>query len=443
MDPRFRAYAELNAPRYTSYPTAPHFNEAVDGAVFARWLGALDPAASVSFYLHVPYCREICWYCGCNTFAVQRDEPLQDYVAALEQELRAVAAATPARRVREIHWGGGTPNILAPAQFRSIVEQLRSVFDLSDVREHALEADPRVLSPLQCVTYATAGITRVSLGVQDVNPRVQAAIGRIQPLKIVAAAFASLRAAEIRNINADLMYGLPLQSVADACHSAREIAALGPNRISVFGYAHVPWFKTRQRLIDETALPGTTERIDQAEAIRETLVGAGYQAIGFDHFAKPDDSLAIAARHGDLHRNFQGYVDDDCDALIGVGASAISTLPMGYAQNASDVTGWTTRLKAHGFATARGRALTEEDKTRRALIEQILCAFEVDLRDLGGAEAYRSELDRLAPLAADGLCAIENGRITIPEQAQFLARIVAQEFDTYRAESGARHSKAV
>ncbi|HVY03405.1 MAG TPA: oxygen-independent coproporphyrinogen III oxidase [Caulobacterales bacterium] len=443
MDSRLRAYAELNAPRYTSYPTAPHFNESVQAGEYARWLGMLAPETLLSLYLHIPYCQDICWYCGCNTFALQREEPLRAYVEALERELRQVAAATPARRVREIHWGGGTPNILSPAQFRSIFDQVRALFDLSALREHAIELDPRVLTPLHCVAYATVGVTRVSLGVQDLNPHVQAAMGRIQPLKTVAAAFAHLRAAGIAGISADLMYGLPRQSVADACASAREIAALAPNRIAVFGYAHVPWFKTRQRLIDESTLPDTDARIAQAQAIRETLIAAGYEAIGFDHFAKPDDSLARAARSGGLHRNFQGYVDDDCGALIGVGASAISTLPMGYAQNASDVTGWRSRLDESGFGTARGRALSAEDKVRRAVIERLLCDFAVDLRPFGGADAFRAEIARLTPLAADGLCDLDGDRIVIPEKAQPYARVVAQEFDAYRDLTGARHSRAV
>jgi oxygen-independent coproporphyrinogen-3 oxidase len=443
MDPRLFPYAEQNAPRYTSYPTAPHFQDSVTGETMARWLSELPADATVSLYLHIPYCRDICWYCGCHTFAAQRDEPLRDYVAKLIEEIGRVAAASNARKVKEIHWGGGTPNILSSALFRDVMDAVRAGFDLSGLHEHAIELDPRSLTALHCVGYKVAGVNRASLGVQDVNPRVQQAIGRIQPLEVVASAFNLLRAALIENINADLMYGLPHQTLDDVRRSASEVAALEPSRIAAFGYAHVPWFKTRQRLIDEAALPGTALRMAQVEAIRETLEGAGYVALGFDHFAKPDDSLAVAQREGRLKRNFQGYVDDDCDALIGIGASAISTLPQGYAQNPPDIATWGGKLAAGGLPTARGRALTDEDRVRRALIERILCDFEVDLSRFGGVAAYAGEIAALAPLAADGLWRLDGARLIIPEDAQPVARVVAQAFDAYRDQGAARHSRAV
>jgi len=443
MDARLLPYATQNAPRYTSYPTAPHFNDSVNGETFARWLGELDEDAALSLYLHVPYCREICWYCGCNTYAAQRDEPLAEYADTLIRELDMTARATPARRVQSLHWGGGTPNILSAERFETIFKRLDYWFDLYDIEEHAIELDPRTLTAAQAETYGRLGVTRASLGVQDLTPRVQEAIGRVQPLAVVKRAVDALRRSGVRELSFDLMYGLPHQTPEDSRRTAEACARLAPNRISVFGYAHVPWFKTRQKLIDEAALPDTAARMEAAEAVRAALEQEGYVAIGFDHYARPDDPLAKAAQSGALKRNFQGYVHDDADALIGLGASAISTLPQGYAQNASEVGAWARAIKAGQFATARGRALTDADRTRRALIERILCDFAVDLDTFGGASAYADELSALSPLAADGLVRISGAQLTVPDDARPLARLVAQAFDAYQAQGGAKHSKAV
>ncbi len=447
MDARLLAYADRTAPRYTSYPTAPHFSSAVNGEVYAAWLGALDPAARLSLYLHIPFCREICRYCGCHTFATRKDEPIADYADALEAEIARVAGATPARRIASIAWGGGTPNILAPALFEHIVRVLHDRFDLTTVSEHAIEIDPRLLTPAHAAAFAHAGVTRASLGVQDFNAHVQDAIGRVQPAAQVSDAIAMLRGAGIGAINVDLMYGLPLQSVADARRSAVLAAEMGPERLAVFGYAHAPWFKSRQRLIEEELLPDTATRFAQAEAIQETLMALGYHAIGFDHYARPDDPLARAARAGALTRSFQGYSLDDGDALIGIGASAISTLPQGYAQNAAEPGAWARALERGGFATARGVALSDEDRVRRALINRLLCDFAVDLAPFGGLGAFPAACAALAPLIQDGLVSIVGERLSIPPEARPFARLVAEAFDAYRAVHGAqgaaRHSRAV
>ena len=440
MNPRLLVHAERQVPRYTSYPSAPHFTGSIDSSAFGRWLEDLASDTKLSLYLHVPYCRQICWYCGCNTHAARRDEPLAEFVETLLREIDLVASATSAHTVTAIHWGGGTPNVLSPERFDRILRHLAFRFDLSALEEHAIEIDPRHLTTELAREYAQAGVTRASLGVQDLNDHVQRAIGRVQPLEIVRDAVDRLRHAGIAQISMDLMYGLPIQSVRDVCVSAQQAAALSPQRIALFGYAHVPWFKTRQRLIDTNALGGAALRFEQAESAREVLVAAGYVPVGLDHFARPDDALAIAERQGALKRNFQGYVADAHDTILGFGPSAISTLPQGYAQNVSEIRAWKTAIAANRFSCARGHELSEDDRRRGDLIEQIMCGFAADLADYGGLDTFARELEALRILADDGLVTIDGSRLAIPDNARPFCRIVAQAFDAY---AGVRHSAAV
>lgn len=443
MDTKLSAYAQLSAPRYTSYPPATHFSPCVNHTSSRNWLAALPAGARLSLYIHVPYCREICRYCGCNTFATRRDEPLDDYVETLRRELDLVASATSAHTLAAIHWGGGTPNILTPERFARIARHIGFWFDLEEIAEHAVELDPRSLTRAHTETYSAFGVTRASLGVQDLNEHVQRAIGRLQPYATVAAAVCMLRGARIPNVSMDLMYGLPAQTVDDVRQSVRLAAELEPERVAMFGYAHVPWFKKRQRLIDEAALPGAAERLDQAGAARDELLAAGYEPIGIDHYARPDDPLARAARMGEAKRSFQGYALREGDATIGVGPSAISSFPGGYAQNATDVASWRRAVEAGRLATTRGHALSAEDLNRAAIIEDLMCHFAADLSRYGGEAAFAVELGALHTLAEDGLVQSDGPRLTIPEAARPFARIVAAVFDAYRRESPARHSRAI
>jgi oxygen-independent coproporphyrinogen-3 oxidase len=443
MDPRFLAYAETQAPRYTSYPTAPHFQSGVGDAEMRGWLGGIDADASLSLYLHVPYCRDLCWYCGCNTYAARREEPLNEFVWTLGREIDLVSAASASRRVVEIHWGGGTPNILSPAQFKAIASRLAQRFDIDSGAQHAIELDPRYVEREKAEAYVAAGVTRVSLGVQDLNPRVQEAIGRVQSLETVQHAVDVLREAGIAGLNMDLMYGLPRQTAADLRESIRQAAAMRPYRIALFGYAHVPWFKKRQRLIAEDTLPGARERFDQAEIAKTALEALGYEAIGLDHFALPADELAAAAREGRLRRSFQGYVVQPAAAIIGLGPSAISTLPHGYAQNAPEPGAWARAITEGRLAVCRGHTLSADDRIRRRLIEQIMCDFEGDLRPLGGAGACARELENLQPMIADGMVRIAGDVITVSPEAEPFCRLVGMAFDAYAQRNGARHSRAV
>ncbi|MDZ4778162.1 MAG: oxygen-independent coproporphyrinogen III oxidase [Alphaproteobacteria bacterium] len=444
MDERHAPYAERSLPRYTSYPTAPHFTSAVTGATYAGWLADVGAVGlPLSLYLHVPFCRDICWYCGCNTKAARRREPVTDYVTTLKAEIALVGAILGKNPAHRIHWGGGTPNILTSDDFDAVFDSLRQTFDLGALAEHAIEIDPRTLTPAHVAAFQRHGVTRASLGVQDFNPHVQQAIGRLQPVETVARAVAMLRQSGVAGISFDLMYGLPHQSVEDARTSARIAVGMAPDRLSVFGYAHVPWFKARQRLMDADSLPGLAERSAQADAVSQVLRDAGYVQIGLDHFARAEDPLARAAEDGTMRRNFQGYVDDDCAALVGLGASAISSLPQGYAQNNAEVGQWSRLVHAGALPVSRGYALSHDDRVRRDIIERILCAFEVDLAPYGGARSFETALQTLEEAERDGLVVTSGDHLTIPHEARRLARVIASAFDDFHQHNPARHSRAV
>ncbi len=442
-------YATRSVPRYTSYPTAPHFDDGVDGARYGGWLAGLSADRPISVYLHVPYCRAICHYCGCHTKAALKDDPVIDYALGLIEEITLVAKAAGRRLpVGHIHWGGGTPSLLPIPSFEAVVAKLREVFDILPSAEHAMELDPRTVTPELAAALARAGVTRASLGVQDFDETVQKAIGRIQPIETVTAAVEALRGAGIAAINFDLMYGLPHQSAATIRNTIELAHGFGPSRIALFGYAHVPWFKKHQRLIDEAALPGASERFALERTARAALAEFGYEAIGLDHFALPSDEMAVAAKSGDLHRNFQGYTTDSCDTLIGLGASSIGQTEHGFAQNDPDIGRWRKAVEAGRLPIAKGKALDADDRLRAAIIERIMCDYAVDLDAVCAAHgvptaAVADAFERLDEPARDGLVTVEGHRLTITEAGRPLVRIVAAAFDVYLARAAARHSVAV
>ena len=435
--------AEQSVPRYTSYPTAPHFNATIGANTYAQWLQELAPAATLSLYLHVPYCAELCRYCGCNTKVVRRQEPLDAYARLLAREIALLGTQIGGRAVEAIHWGGGTPSTLGPAHLATLRARIGEAFDCARVQAHAIELDPRHITPELVDGLARIGINRVSLGVQEFSPRVQQAIGRIQPYETVAAGVTLLREAGIDAINFDLMYGLPHQSEQDLHNTITHAHALRPSRIALFGYAHVPWLKTHQRLIDTAALPGANARLVQAEAARGALIALGYVPIGLDHFARHGDPLTLAAATGRLRRNFQGYTTDNADALLGLGASAIGRLPQGFAQNAADVRGYARAIEAGQFATVRGVAFTAHDRQRGLIIERLMCDFAVDLDAYAAEEEFADAFAALVPLADDGLVRVEGRRIAVTEAGRPFVRLVASAFDAYLGRGTARHSRAV
>jgi oxygen-independent coproporphyrinogen-3 oxidase len=432
------AYARRAVPRYTSYPTAPHFRSPFPEATYRGWLAALDRSEPLSLYLHVPFCRQMCWYCGCNMKLAARYRPVADYVDSLLAEIDLLAAALPSRMtVGHLHWGGGTPTALLPADLERAMDRLRARFAIADGAEIAIESDPRTLTAAMTEAIGRLGFTRASFGVQEFDPRVQAAINRVQPPEMVARTVAGLRAAGVASINFDLIYGLPHQTVATLLDTVARSVAMGPDRIALFGYAHVPWVAKNQRMIPAEALPDAAARAEQAARAAEALAAAGYRAIGIDHFALPGDALARAARAGTLRRNFQGYTTDAAAALLGVGATAIGRAPGGYVQNLAETGAWARAVAAGRLPVARGLALTDEDRRRGALIEAIMCTGEAALPpDL-------ADEPELVAMAADGLLTLDAGRLRLTEAGRPLARVVAAVFDSYLGAAAARHSAAV
>jgi oxygen-independent coproporphyrinogen-3 oxidase len=450
-DPVTRFAAALNrpVPRYTSYPTAPHFRSDFGASAYAAWLAAIPPESDISLYVHVPYCVQLCWYCGCHTRVASSYDSVLRYRDALLTEIAAVGRRLPGGpKVTQIHWGGGTPTVLRPDDFRRIDEALKSTFTVAADAEIAVEIDPRSLGDDMVSVLAAAGVNRVSFGVQDFNPRVQAAINRIQSYATTRGAVDRLRSAGVQSVNLDLLYGLPLQTEASVRETIDLTLDLQPDRLALFGYAHVPWMKSHQRLIKDDELPGPGQRWAQATAAAAALAAGGYMPVGIDHFARPHDALARAARDGTLHRNFQGYTTDAAPHLIGLGASAISRVPQGYAQNQSNVREWLERIEAGQLGTARGLGLDAEDRLRADIIERVMCDLTVDLDAVTAAHgtdsrAVADAFPALEALARDGIATLAGARVGVTAEARLLARLVAAAFDTYLAAGRARHSVAV
>lgn len=435
-------------PRYTSYPTAPHFTPEVGPEIYDTWLRTLPGETALSLYIHIPFCAELCLYCGCHTTVVRRYEPVASYVKLLEAEIDLVAERLGRRPVTHIHWGGGTPTMLSAADLLGLSCALRLRFEILPNAEIAVEIDPRVLTRERVEALAATGVTRASLGVQDFDPLVQQTINRVQSYARTAQAAEWLRRAGIRNLNFDLMYGLPHQTVDKVVNSVRLALSLQPDRIALFAYAHVPWMKRHQALLPEDAMPDAAGRLAQMRAAADTVMAAGYVQIGLDHFAKPDDELARSQKERRLHRNFQGYTADAASALIGFGTSSIGALPQGYVQNAPTTVAYREAIRAGRLAAVRGIALTAEDRLRRAVIERLMCDLAVDLDDIAAKHgvapgAFAPELAKVDELAACGIVEREQSRIRVPDAARPFVRTACAVFDTYLSEGEGRYSRAL
>lgn len=449
MDPDVLQFLDKRVPRYTSYPTALQFAPDVDAATYANWLASISSQVPLSIYLHVPFCKELCLYCGCHTTAVRHYSPVAAYAGLLEREIDLVGRHLPARLgVVHVHWGGGTPTILAPRDFERLMGALQRTVKLAANCEVAVEIDPRSVTQELVRTLATVGVTRASLGVQDFEERVQKAVGRLQSFELTARTAEWLRAAGIANINLDLMYGLPYQTADTVASTVRRALTLEPDRIALFGYAHVPWMKRHQKLLPEAALPSSVERFAQYSAAAEVMTEAGYRAVGLDHFAKRNDLLARRQSEKRIHRNFQGYTTDEATTLIGLGTSAISALAQGYAQNAPGTVAYRSAIEADQLATVRGRALSDDDRLRRDIIEQLMCNLEVNLAEVAESRSRRlaefaTELSAIDELAEHDLVRRQDGIVTVPEHARPFVRTVCAVFDAYLSSGETRHSRAV
>lgn len=437
-------FAQRHSPRYTSYPTAPHFHAGVTGKTYRGWLEALPEQQPVSLYIHIPYCHTLCWYCGCNTTATQKRSPIAAYVGPLLSEIDRVADSLPARMtVSHLAFGGGTPTILSPGDLDTIMERLHARFDIQAGAEISIEIDPRHFDADLARALARNGFTRASTGIQTFDLKVQKAINRVQSLEITRIAFDRLREQGITAINADVLYGLPYQSVAASEDTALGVASLQPSRLAVFGYAHVPHMKAHQKLIPDASLPGPAERLDQADRMDEIFRAAGYARIGIDHYARPDDAMAVAARSGTLRRNFQGYTTDTAAALIGLGASSISRTPSGYVQNSSSVRDWMAALADGDLPVSRGVEVTPEDAMRGAIIETLMTNLSADLPAIASAHGQPVPHADLAELEAAGIVMRDGDVVRVDASYRPLARLAAAAFDTRLTAGGARHSVSV
>ena len=443
------AFATAHVPRYTSYPTAAQFGP-LAAAQTDDWLTATPADETISAYVHVPFCEKLCWYCGCHTTVPNGYDRIGRFVGTLHQEIDLWADALGEHGgTAHLHFGGGSPNALSADDFFEISEHLRTALRLKEDAEFAVELDPRSLNRERIAAMAAVGVNRASLGIQTLDETVQKAVNRVQPDHLISAAIAGLRRVGIDDINADLMYGLPHQTEADMERSAAFFADEGITRVAVFGYAHVPWFAKHQKAIDEAALPGLMARFRQAEAAAEALVGHGYERIGLDHFALPEDELALAARAGKLRRNFQGYTTDPCQTLVAMGPSAISAFRDGFAQNAKATPAWKSAVEAGLLPTERGCHAGADDRLRARAIEALMCNLSVDLAAVCAefgveASSLDSALPGLNALAEAGLCQVSGRTVEVAEAARMLLRNVAQCFDAYSgADAPGRHAKAV
>lgn len=425
-------------PRYTSYPTAPNFSNGVDAAAFSNALQSLSPQQPLSLYFHIPFCHQLCWYCGCHARVANSKKPIERYVQDLLSEIGLVRKhlkGSPC--VSHVHFGGGSPNRLTEGQFARIMTELRNHFQLTQDTEVAVELDPRWLTKSQIAAFAENGVTRASLGVQDFDENVQRAINRQQSFKQTKDAVDGLRAAGIGNINIDLVYGLPHQTRRTLTQTISDVLKLAPNRIALFGYAHLPQKIRHQRLIDDAAVPGALDRYAQCRRAQRLLQRAGYVPLGVDHFAKPHDPITTTR----LRRNFQGYTTDSAPNLIGLGASSISHLSTGYYQNLASPRDYQAAIQAGKLATTRGIELSHDDILRGFVIERLMCDYEfseINLAAKFGASAVSHLVEEAKYLAnndKNGIVEKTVDGFRVTSEGKPFVRSIAACFDAYLSDS--------
>jgi oxygen-independent coproporphyrinogen III oxidase len=438
---------DARVPRYTSYPTAPHFAPAIGPAEFTRWIETVPEGSEISLYLHVPFCRRLCWFCACRTQGTTSDEPVTAYVETLKAELRLLRAHLPRGvSLSRLHWGGGTPTLLTGDQIRSLAEAIFAVAPMAEVGEFSVEIDPNEIDDSRLDALAAAGMNRASIGVQDFDPMIQKTIGREQSYALTRDVAERIRARGITSLNADILYGLPHQTGPRISDSVQKLLTLSPDRVALYGYAHVPWMSRRQQMIPSDTMPTPEERLALFETARQLFLWDGYVEVGIDHFAKPEDGMARALRAGTLRRNFQGYTDDTAPVLIGLGASSISRFPQGFAQNASGTAAHTKAIRAGAFSTHRGHRFRGEDVLRARIIEALMCDFRVLraelLADHDTTAARIEAMFQVAKAEFGDMLRLTDEGLFIPERARPLTRMIARAFDSYDT-AQAKHSAAI
>jgi oxygen-independent coproporphyrinogen-3 oxidase len=441
-------------PRYTSYPTAPYFTEKFGEKEWHEELTRTqNEGRDLSVYVHIPFCDTLCYYCGCNMVATKNYDKATDYLGYLFREMDRVAELTaPHRVVRQIHWGGGTPTFLHPDDIRRLYDHIAKRFNIGADAEIGCEMDPRELTREHINALAACGFNRVSLGVQDLNPKVQQAVNRVQPEALIREVYGWMREAGFASINMDLMVGLPHQTVESFTETLEKVIGMSPDRLAVFNYAHVPWMKKHQKLIKESDLPDLPTRLALQGLIMRKLNAAGYVYVGMDHFAKPDDEMVRAQQSKTLYRNFQGYTTHkDCD-IYAFGVSAISQTNEVYVQNAKNLAEYQRRIAAGGLATERGLRIGREDMLRREAISLIMCDLELNKASFGKKwqidfdTHFADALLELKEMEADGLVKLEPGVIKVTEIGRTFLRNIAMPFDAYlkqASEEKPRYSKTL
>ncbi|MED5525308.1 MAG: oxygen-independent coproporphyrinogen III oxidase [Pseudomonadota bacterium] len=444
FDPALIRRYDMAAPRYTSYPTALSFDGAVRGD---QWRAAIQaaPSRKLSLYVHIPFCREMCYYCGCNKIVTRHSHKADIYLDHLAKEIAYQAELFGPFTVHHLHLGGGTPTFLSQQQMRRLIGLLKGHFQFADDFIGAIEVDPRALEVDDLTWLAELGFSRLSMGAQDFDPKVQAAINRIQSTEKIAAIMARARTLGFSSINLDFIYGLPHQNAQSFGHTLEQALALAPDRFSIFNYAHLPERFPAQRRIKEDTMPGPQEKLRMQGVTIETLTNAGYHFIGMDHFAKAGDELALAQQQGRLHRNFQGYTTDgDCE-LLALGASAISKVGGLYVQNEKSIKDYQDATASQGHARAKGYQMSEDDHIRAAAIHNLLCHFRLDWAALDarfGIDSrhyFSDDCALLAPFISDGLVEVDEQGLGVTEQGRLLVRTIATAFDVHLRKTVQQH----
>jgi oxygen-independent coproporphyrinogen III oxidase len=434
---------DVPGPRYTSYPTADRFVEAFGTTQHVQALreragGLRAGAAPLSVYLHIPFCESVCYYCACNKIVTRHHDRAAEYLRALETEIDLYVAELGAGQpVSQLHFGGGTPTFLTDAELQRLMDVLRRAFKLLDSAEVSIEVDPRTADGARLKALREMGFNRLSFGIQDFDPDVQKAVHRIQPFESVRDLVHEARTLAFDSINADLIYGLPLQTAVSFERTVSQVAALRPDRIALYAYAHLPERFKPQRRIESAQLPSAETRLRMLGGAIGGFLGHGYAYIGMDHFALPTDALAVAKRQGRLHRNFQGYsTQPDCD-LLALGVSAIGRMGSTYSQNAKTLDEYYDAIHHRRFPTVRGLAATRDDLVRRAVIMAIMCQGRVEFESIELAhlvnmkEYFGAELERLKPMAAEGLLEMDDRSIEVTALGWYFVRGIAMVFDRY------------
>ena len=447
-----RRYAG-SGPRYTSYPTAMEFSPSVTRQDHIQWVRQSNTSRRpLSLYVHIPFCAHVCFYCACNKVITANRGRAQPYLESLYREVRLQAELVdPDRRVEQLHWGGGTPTFLSEQQICELMGVLRDNFSLmdDDSGEYSIEIDPREVRGETLSILRDLGFNRVSLGVQDFNPRVQEAVHRLQSAEQTLGAMRESRELGFRSINIDMMYGLPLQTERSFADTLDAVIDARPDRLSVFNYAHLPQRFKPQRQIDPDQLPSADEKLAILSLTIDKLTDAGYLYVGMDHFALEDDELVKAQRNGTLHRNFQGYSTHADSDLIGMGVSAISSMPGGYSQNYTALEDYYRELEEPRLPIARGVAINDDDRLRGEVIQQLICNNTLDTAAIGsqfGIEFdsyFADELDQLKGMRQDGLVQLDGQRVDVTEKGRLLIRNICKVFDYYRVGAEEKFSKMI